>query len=310
MAIQYAIDNVQLFKGFLLVEGWAFEPRGAVTPGLVHRGNVVESALTRVDRPDIPQAFPGAPSGCGFQLRAIVTAVENPEEVQVTLAGASDRLLVPRPGQTAYANTYQPLAALNDRFFSQIRNSGDAIALEIGARARSGIVRRDLFGEQARYVGFDIVSGPNVDVVGDAHELCRYFRPSTVDFCYSISVFEHLMWPWKVALELNAIMKVGGLVLTQSHPVWPKHEMPWDFFRYWDSGWRALFCEATGFRVLETVEVHDVDLVPKYYVGSPAVNFRETCATLGSAVLAEKVGDAKVSWGASPPLGGFGQYPG
>ncbi len=81
-----------------------------------------------------------------------------------------------------------------------------------------------------KYQGFDIVAGENVDVVGDAHQLSKHFSSKTFDFCFSVSVFEHLMWPWKVVLELNDVMKVGGMVFAQSHPTWPKHEIPWDFF--------------------------------------------------------------------------------
>jgi hypothetical protein len=34
----------------------------------------------------------------------------------------------------------------------------------------------------------------------------------------------------KVALEMNRIMKTGGLVMLATHQTWPLHEVPWDFW--------------------------------------------------------------------------------
>jgi SAM-dependent methyltransferase len=306
----YYIDNVQLFKGFLIIEGWAFSGQTAAKASLSYGGVPVDSEFTAKDRPDVAAQFGDAPLRCGFTLRAIVTNIERPGEIELVLTAADEQYRIVRPGQAALESAHKPLALITDRFFQSVRAATDGVALEIGARARSGIVRRELFGDKVKYCGFDILDGENVDTVGDAHELSRHFPPKTFDFCYSVSVFEHLMWPWKVVLELNNVMKVGGLAFMQSHPTWPKHEMPWDFFRFWDSGWKALFCEATGFRVLETAEAHGVDLVPRGYTGNhPHLYWEGDYATLASAVLAEKISDPKVAWAASPDFGEFGKYP-
>jgi len=293
----------------LLIEGWAFSGRLPVRPVLNYQGAAVESDLTVVNRPDVNVHFVDAPVQCGFQIRAIVASIERPEDIVVVLAGAGEELRIARPGQAALDSAYRPLAVLTEKFYESVRANKGANVLEVGARARSGVVRRQMFGDNVNYSGFDIVAGENVDVIGDAHELSRYFPSTRFDFCFSVSVFEHLMWPWKVVLELNAVMKVGGRAFMQSHPSWPKHEMPWDFFRYWDSGWRALFCEATGFRVLDTVEAHGVDLIPRQYTGNRNLYWEGDHATLASAVLAEKVGNPKVAWAALPPLDEFGKYP-
>jgi hypothetical protein len=309
MTIGHYIDNVQLFKGFLIIEGWAFSGRSPAKPSLSYRGVKVDSELTILDRPDVTVQFADAPLQCGFTLRAIVTRIERPEDIELTLATADEEYRIVRPGQAALDSAYKPLAVLTEKFFQYMRASTDGVALEIGARARSGVVRRELFGDKVKYHGFDILEGENVDIVGDAHELSRHFSSNTFDFCYSISVFEHLMWPWKVVLELNNVMKVGGLAFMQSHPTWPKHEMPWDFFRFWDSGWKALFCAATGFRVLDTAEAHGVDLVPRGYTGNRNLYWEGDHATLASAVLAEKIADPKVTWAATPDFDEFGKYP-
>jgi SAM-dependent methyltransferase len=309
MAIQYYIDNIQLFKGFLLVEGWAFSGQLVAVPSLRYQEKSLAAEWTVRPRPDLKTVFADAPENCGFQLRAIVTDISAPEDIVVVFKANDGEVLVEKPAQAVLNDSYRPLAKITERFFECARGATNGTVLEIGARARSGIVRRSQFGDKLRYVGFDILAGENVDVVGDAHELSRYFDPGSFDFCYSVSVFEHLMWPWKVALELNAVMKVGGIAFIQSHPTWPKHEMPWDFFRFWDSGWRSLFCEATGFRVLDTVEALVVDLIPRGNIGNPSMRWEGDLATLASAVLAEKIAPPKVAWSASPPLDEFGKYP-
>ena len=63
------------------------------------------------------------------------------------------------------------------------------------------------------YTGIDIVAGENVDVVGDAHQLSEYFDEDCFDAVFSISTFEHLAMPWKAAIEINRVMKTGGVLM-------------------------------------------------------------------------------------------------
>jgi len=135
-------------------------------------------------------------------------------------------------------------------FWEHIRGLSSGCVLEVGARARSGITRRDLFPPGLSYVGFDIVAGPNVDVVGDAHELSAYFPAESFDAVFSIAVWEHLVMPWKVSLELNRVLKTGGIAMINTHQAWPSHEEPWDYFRFSEYAWASLFNRATGFEIL------------------------------------------------------------
>lgn len=100
-------------------------------------------------------------------------------------------------------------------------------------------------------IGIDITPGPGVDVVADAHVLSRHFEPRSFDAVYSIAVFEHLLLPWKVALEINRLLVPGGVAWITSHEGFPIHEEPWDFYRFGAGCWAALFNERTGFEVIE-----------------------------------------------------------
>lgn len=162
--------------------------------------------------------------------------------------------------------------------------------LEIGSRAVSGTTRRHLFPTAQRYVGLDIRDGPGVDLIGDAHQLSTIFSPNEFDAVYSVSVFEHLAFPWKAVMEINAVLKPGGLCYVSTHPAWPPHELPWDFWRFPLRGLQLLFSPPFGFTVIRSAEgipakVHSlVDEAPTR--GLSAFEL-----PLGISLLAQKVAD-------------------
>ena len=124
--------------------------------------------------------------------------------------------------------------------------------LELGARKVTGAVFRPHF-LNAKYVGFDIYNGENVDVVGDAHKLSSYFdADEKFDLIFSTAVFEHLYMPWIVAHEIHKLLKVGGYVFVETHFSYCSHERPWNFFQLSDMGLRALFNNALGFDLVDS----------------------------------------------------------
>ena len=137
----------------------------------------------------------------------------------------------------------------------------DPSLLEIGSRARSGNVYRGWFPEKLDYVGMDVHAGPNVDVVGDAHHLSRCVN-RRFDFMFSMGTFEHILMPWKVALEMNKTLNDGGQALIISHPSWPLHDEPWDFFRFSKDSWHGIFNVHTGFRVVDAQYQFQASIVP------------------------------------------------
>jgi SAM-dependent methyltransferase len=166
--------------------------------------------------------------------------------------------------------------------------------LDIGGRARSGNhYGRDLPGCDVTV--FDIVPDSGVDVVGDAHELSSYFPENTFDFASCISVFEHLLMPWKVAIELSRVMKTGGLVLIHTHQTIGMHDLPWDFWRYSDTSWHGLFNEFTGFEIVETSLSNWMHIVPRAW--QTAYSLAEKVGGFdSSSVIVRKTGVARVQW--------------
>jgi SAM-dependent methyltransferase len=171
--------------------------------------------------------------------------------------------------------------------------------LELGSRARSGNIYKGLFRSYSEFVGLDIIDGENVDVVGDIHHLSRYFDKDWFDFVYSISTFEHLAMPWKAVLEINKVMATGGWLYIATHPTWPPHERPWDFWRFSEEGFRVLLNSVTGFEIVECAAGLPCSIVP--FGHEPAMSgLCAQPANLGISVIARKTGasDGRLAWDA------------
>lgn len=182
-----------------------------------------------------------------------------------------------------------------ENFLMRVAQFESGTVLEIGSRARSAITRRHRIPDRLDYVGLDILPGPNVDVVGDAHELSRIFPEKRFVAVFSTSVFEHLAMPWKVALELNKILAPGGIVYTSTHQTWPPHEEPWDFWRFSQHSWQTLFNAATGFEVLEAV-VGEPARVHACRTSSVTRSMPDSLAWLGAASIVRKTHDTTLAW--------------
>ncbi|MEO7425071.1 MAG: class I SAM-dependent methyltransferase [Fibrobacteria bacterium] len=158
--------------------------------------------------------------------------------------------------------------------------------LELGSR---DISRKSQFTSYGEYVGFDIYPGNYVDVVGDAHQLSSYFPEGHFDAVYCISVFEHLAMPWKVVIEINKVLKPGGRLLIATHPTFPPHAQPWDFWRFSRSAFSVLLNSKTGFEILKCVEGLPCVVLPlsefETKVGHRVLAFLLVCT------VARKIGD-------------------
>lgn len=195
-----------------------------------------------------------------------------------------------------------------ENFIARLEQFPTGTVLEIGARARSAITRQHRIPDRLSYLGLDILPGPNVDVVGDAHELGRLFPKQRFVAVFSTSVFEHLAMPWKVALELNRVLEPGGIVYTSTHQTWPPHEEPWDFWRFSAHSWRTLFNAATGFEVLEAV-VGEPARVHACRTSPVTREMPESLAWLGSASLVRKTHDTTLQWPVALDVAAGAMYP-
>ena len=184
-----------------------------------------------------------------------------------------------------------------EKFLEGIKGKEGLTILEIGSRNRSGNTYRSFVPPKTTYVGFDIIAGENVDVIGDVHNLSAYFPDQKFDMVYSVAVFEHLAMPWKAILEINHVMKEGGYLYIATHPCWPPHELPWDFWRYQKSSFAALLNIKTGFKLLEATETGSARIVPTSRDRSQSLLAREN-TYLFTGAYAQKISapDPNLNW--------------
>lgn len=148
--------------------------------------------------------------------------------------------------------------------FCAIVNKEHLSVLEIGSRivVPGSASKRSLFRGAGSYTGFDLYLDGNTDVVGDAHQLSSYFT-ERFDAVFSLAVLEHLAMPWAVALEINSVLKPGGITFHQTHFAFPLHEQPADYWRFSDQGLRAIFSPVAGFEDVECEFTDPVRLHPE-----------------------------------------------
>jgi SAM-dependent methyltransferase len=209
--------------------------------------------------------------------------------------GASYRAFVRVFGSFADRRYLDPKVPISQRdylqYLTEVGNLKGVRILEIGSREVTGISDARKRFSNAEYVGFDILAGPNVDVVGDAHKLSQYFDGQSFDIIYSVAVFEHFAMPWVVATEIAKLLKPGGLVLVKTHLSFGSHERPWHFFQYSDMALRVLFSPALGFECIEAGASNP--MVGRFSaLAEPRLRFRPvTGLYCGSEYLGRKIKD-------------------
>ena len=88
-------------------------------------------------------------------------------------------------------------------------------------------------------IGFDIQSGPGVDVVGDAHNLP--FENEKFDNILCTEVLEHLHSPYIAISEMKRVLKKGGKLVLTTRFIFPLHDIPHDYYRFTKYGLKHLF---------------------------------------------------------------------
>lgn len=297
------------------VRGWVSAESGPPDDlEFVYDGKVVpvNSWHARDDiRHKAPSAFRGGAWGFWCYLPSISTPSVS---VQRRHSKSRDRKSIRLKRHPAKIPTWQRADGPN--LFDEFRAEANRLqgrVLEIGSRqvCPGGQGKRSLF-PGCSYVGFDYYQDDNTDVVGDAHELSKFFG-NEFDAVFSLAVLEHFAMPWVVAAEINKVLKVGGLTFHSTHFAFPLHERPWDFWRYTDQALRILFSPPLGFEVIRC----NFDTPARMHPDVPRddlMHLPMEPVWVGISVLARKTAEidpAKFVWSASVAdcLGSDSRYP-
>ena len=113
------------------------------------------------------------------------------------------------------------------------------------------------------YHGMDIQEGPNVDiVVSDIYNWIE-IEDNSYDVVISGQAFEHMEFFWKSIKEIERILKPGGLCCIIAPSAGSVHKNPYDCFRFFDNGMRAI-ANYAGLQVLECYTNNDKISHPWY----------------------------------------------
>ena len=182
-------------------------------------------------------------------------------------------------------------------FWSRIVAKPIGRFLEIGGRGQASAAIRRQLPKGWEYQSVDIHPGDNVDIVADIHVLSKCVEPMSVDVIYSNSVMEHIFQPWLAVLECNKVLKVGGLMFTAAPNCWPRHAEPWDFWRFMDGAWPALFNSLSGFNIEGSSTYQEVKIVPVVMnANKPQLPGKSFRSWLGVCCLAKKIGEPQQTW--------------
>ena len=306
--MQAAVDRFTHADGMLVADGWAFSDAAPV----VAIGVASPSERRLVpgygrSSPDVEVHHGADAARCRFHVHVRWPSADDAAEAHlyVRLADGQEAEL---DGAVQQGLSQHRFGWLWVAFLEALRERPSGRVLELGSRGEGGMIYRAALPPAWDYVGFDIVEGPNVDVVGDAHQLASFVEPESFDALFSIATFEHLAMPWKVAVEINKVLKPGGLAVLVSHQCWPIHEQPWDFWRFSTWAWQTMFNAASGFEVVEAAMGEPAMVVPDLLHPVTAGVARGT-SYLGSAALVRKVGPTALVWDVPTAAVAEGTYP-
>lgn len=166
-----------------------------------------------------------------------------------------------------YPLAEHPLDCLSGRLECSLPGSSrtflTALMLENSLRLSAGFVKgavldvgcgqrpyeRTFFAGATKYVGTDYLTDRSrPDVISSALNLP--FADGSFDTVVSTEVLEHVPEPLRALHEMARMLKRGGMLVLSVPLYWPRHEVPYDFFRYPYDGLLYLL-EKGGFELVK-----------------------------------------------------------
>jgi SAM-dependent methyltransferase len=141
---------------------------------------------------------------------------------------------------------------LLDRLAAKVGRRAPRV-LQVGSRAalsdrnelnwRGLIAKR--FGKRARFIGFDLFEGANVDTVGDICSTPRTLKnllgEDPFDLVICCHVLEHTRQPARAAANIERVLRPGGLAYVATPWSQAFHAAPDDYWRFSVRGLMLMF---------------------------------------------------------------------
>jgi SAM-dependent methyltransferase len=151
---------------------------------------------------------------------------------------------------TSYNKMESFFRAYGDRFPKG--PGGKARVLEIGSKSYEGQQTHRTILDDAKheYVGLDLESGDNVDLVPALPFVWPELADQSMQVCISGSTFEHNPFFWVTACEMARVLSPGGYVCVIAPGSGPVHRYPMDCWRFYPDSWAAV-CALAGLELVE-----------------------------------------------------------
>lgn len=99
----------------------------------------------------------------------------------------------------------------------------------------------DLFKEEKwTYYGADMAGGKNVDILLTSPYDWNCIADNSYDIVVSGQAYEHIEYFWITILQINRVLKVGGLCCIIAPAGGPEHSYPTDCWRYYPDGLKTV----------------------------------------------------------------------
>lgn len=289
----FLADTVAKLHRYLRVHGWFHHDTDSLTGIRLDQVGLHGSEVRLgFDHGGVMQSLG---PGKGFCIEVLMTGDDFPEDGLIVFETSEGRELrinlvdLARDREQRYSGS-----SCFREFRDEIARRPACKLLDVGGRDRS------LVGERKEFAGadltvLDVIEQEGVHVVGDAHRMSDFFEAESFDFIHSRSVFEHLLMPWKVVLEMNRVLKPGGLVFISTHQTIGLHDRPWDFLRFSGDAWPAFFNAKTGFEIVNTSEEREQFIIPWiWHAGKKGAE--NSVGYESVSVMARKTGPAELEW--------------
>jgi len=290
---EFLVDASAKFHRGLHVWGWFHHPEDRLKQvSIRHDGILASDCGAGLPHGGVEPSF--GPDK-GFRIDAFLARPVFPDDAVVTFETEGGIFIETTLGKLNRERIGRMRSfSLFRQFRTRVMEHEGARILDIGGRDRSEGLPDDLFGT-AEVTVIDILDGPGVDIVGDAHSLSRHFEPDHFDYVHSSSVFEHLIMPWKVVLEMNRVLKPGGIAFVSTHQTIGLHDTPWDYWRFSETCWDGLFNAATGFEIVDRHADFESFIIPALF--RPGKEDAEgSVGHEASSVLVRKTGPTSLEW--------------
>lgn len=156
---------------------------------------------------------------------------------------------------------------MDDFFDRYILGRENISILDLGSQVVDGNIQnsyRHIFEEKkivGKYVGVDMVEGDNVDIVLKNPYDWKEIKSKSFDFVICGQVFEHVEFFWITLMEIRRVLKVGGKCCIIAPSSGHEHRYPFDCYRYYPDGMKAV-AKYAGLKIKECYAEWNDDLYP------------------------------------------------